>query len=315
MKKKKEQDQPGVRGRWAVVIVVLLLLAMISFITALIIGVFLSTSEMHVTEGNVAHIKLHGPILPDQPAGFLSAGVVSSTETVRQIRKAEENPDVKAILLEINSPGGTPVASYEIADAISKVNKSTVAWIREVGASGAYWAASACDHIVANPMTMTGSIGVMGSYIEWEGTLHKYNASYRRLVSGKYKDMGSPFKTMTEEEQDIMQSSLDAMRAMFVESVAENRNLDKTAVDEIADGRFYIGRDALELGLIDRLGGKQEAVMWIEDKEGIKAELAEYKKPKTLAQLLTEVMSEHGFLMGLGIGESMGVENRNIART
>ncbi|MBU2561352.1 MAG: signal peptide peptidase SppA [Nanoarchaeota archaeon] len=301
--KKTETPQINVGGRWAVVIIVLLFLALISFITALIVGIFISTSEVEES-GNVAHIKITGPIVAEADKGLFRGGAADSTEIVRLIEKADENPDVKAILFEINSPGGTAVASYEIAHAIQKANKTTAAWIREAGASGAYWVATATDHIVANPMTITGSIGVIASYIEFEGTLQRYNASYRRLVSGEYKDMGSPFKEMTDEEELIMQDSLDLIRQIFIEDVAKNRKLPQETVDEVADGRFYLGVQAKELGLIDELGGKDEAVAWIEKKEGIEAELAEYRKPKTLAEVLTEIFADNSFELGQGIGKA-----------
>lgn len=309
MKTKQVQSSTG--GRWAVVIVVLIFLSIISFISALIIGIFISTSETEPA-GNVAHIRITGPILANAGRGFGSVGKASSTEITRLIKKAGANPDVKAMLFEINSPGGTAVASYEIADAISKTNKTTVAWIREGGLSGAYWAATAADHIVANPMSAVGSIGVISSYLEFSGTLERYNASYQRLVSGEYKDMGSPWKDMTPQEEQIMQGNLDMIRNMFVDEVAKNRKLSRAAVDKVADGRFFIGKESLELGLVDELGGKDEAVAWIEKKEGIKAELAEYEPPKTFGEMLFSALDEHGYFMGMGIGDSISAGSESV---
>jgi protease-4 len=300
----KPQIQPNGKGRWMVVATVLFFLMIISFISAAIIGVFVATSESE-TSGNVAHITISGPIMAESAGGFMSPGVADSTEIVRLIQKADENPEVKAILFEINSPGGTAVASSEIAEAVSKTNKTTVAWIREAGASGAYWVASATDHIVANQMSITGSIGVVASYLEFSGFIHRYNVSYQRLVSGEYKDMGTPFRSLTTEEEKIMQSNLDDLRTIFVEEVAKNRKMKVEDVSNLADGRFFIGKTALKLGLVDELGGKEEAVKWIEKKENITAELAEYKKPKTLAQLLTEVFSDQSYYVGQGIGKSL----------
>lgn len=303
MKKKKEPQGTG--GRWAVVIVVLIVLALISFISALIIGVFVSTSEIEPT-GNIAHIKVTGPIVAHAARGLGSAVMADSTETARLIEKADKNPDVRAILLEINSPGGTAVASYEIADAIKKANKTTAAWIREAGVSGAYWAATGTDHIVANPVSLVGSIGVIASYLEFSGTLERYNASYQRLVSGQYKDIGTPWKQMTPQEEEMMHKSLDAIHNIFVEEVASNRQLSLEDVRQISDGRFFIGREALEMGLVDQLGGKDEAVAWIEEKEGIEAELAVYERPKTFGEMLFSALNEHGYYLGWGIGDSMG---------
>jgi protease-4 len=301
---KKKQTQLGVGGRWGVVIVVLMFLGLISFISALVIGLFVSTSDIEMP-GNVAHVQVVGPIVANAPTGFMSTDMAGSTEIVMLLEKAGDNPDIKAVLIEINSPGGTAVASYEVAEAVKKLNKTTVAWIREAGASGAYWVASAADQVIANPMSVTGSIGVIGSYIEFGGTLNRYNASYQRLVSGDYKDMGSPFRKLKQAEEDILQSNLDAIRDVFVEGVAENRGLTLESVDAIADGRFYIGKQALELGLIDALGGKQDAIDYIEKTEGITAELTVYKKAKTLAELLAGVFGEQSFLVGQGMGKAV----------
>jgi protease-4 len=313
---KKQETQLGVGGRWGVVIFVLIFLALISFVTSLVIGLFVSTSEIE-SPGNVAHIKVTGPIVSHAPGGFMSSEMADSTEIVKLIEKADENDGVKAILLEINSPGGTAVASHELVDAVKASNKTVVAWIREVGASGGYWVASAADHVVVNPMTITGSIGVIGSYIEWGGTLERYNASYRRLVSGDYKDMGSPFKTMTEDEENVMQENLDLMRDYFVSDVAANRGLDKADVSKLSDGRFYLGTKAKELGLVDELGGKDDAIAYIEKKHSIEADLAEYKKSTTLADLFAGMFGEQSFFVGQGIGKafldakiSSGVEVR-----
>ncbi len=302
--KKNQAKQEKSGNRWAVVIVILVVLAMISFVSSFFIGLFISASDVD-PQGNVAHIAVTGPIFAHSADGLLSDDVASSTDIVKLIKKADANTDVVAILLEINSPGGTAVASAEIADALLKSNKTSVAWIREAGASGAYWIATATDHVVASPMSITGSIGVIASYIEFSGTLNRYNASYQRLVSGKLKDMGSPWKKISDEEEEVLQTGLDLIRNEFVNAVAENRGLSVEAVDEIADGRFYIGRQALELGLIDQLGGKDEAVAWIEDKEEIEAELAKYQKPMTLLDILGGVFDDSSYHVGQGIGKAL----------
>ena len=207
--------------------------------------------------------------------------------------------------MEINSPGGSAVASEEIANAVKKTNKTTVAWIREAGASGAYWVASSADHIVANRVSITGSIGVIASYLEFPGLLESYNVTYRRLVSGKYKDIGSPYREMTPEETAIFQQSLDEIRDYFVSEVAKNRKMSKKDVDKIANGLFYLGAQAKELGLVDELGSKDEVVSYIEQKEDIKADIVEYKKEKTLLDILSDVMSKQSFFAGKGIGSAL----------
>jgi len=290
--------------RWGYAIFVLLLLGILGFIAVAIASVFIGVDVGNLN-GNVALIPIEGVIVGTEDSSFLFESVTASPDTIELIEKADKNPNIKAIILEINSPGGSAVASEEIANAVKKVNKTTVAWVREVGASGAYWIASASDYVVANRVSITGSIGVIASYLEFPGLLEKYNVTYQRLVSGKYKDIGSPLKEMTPEERAIFQQNLDAIRDYFVSEVAKNRNIPKKDVDKIANGLFYLGAQAKELGLVDELGGKDEVVNYIEKKEGITAEIVEYKKEKGLLDVLSRVLSRQSFFVGKGIGSSL----------
>ena len=170
-------------------------------------------------DGNVVQIALNGVLVVGDSSGIMSQETISSTKIVEFIEEAKEDDDVKAVLFEINSPGGSPVATSEIAQAIKELredtNKTTVAWVREVGASGGYWVSSATEHIVANRMSVVGSIGVIASYLEFAGLLDNYNISYRRLVAGKYKDMGSPFREMSLEEEALFQRYQDKLEMIF----------------------------------------------------------------------------------------------------
>ena len=295
---------PEQNFKWGYAVFVLLLLAILGFIavgmTSLFVGV-----DVESLSGNVALISINGIILATEDSTSIFSDVSPSQDIVELIEKADKNSNIKAIILEINSPGGSAVASQEIADAVAKANKTTVAWIREVGASGAYWVASASDHIVANRASITGSIGVIASYLEFPGLLEEYNVSYRRLVSGEYKDIGSPFKEMTKEEKELFQQDLDSIRDYFVSEVAENRHLSKKDVDKVANGLFYLGAQAKELGLVDQLGGKDDVIKYIEKKDGIKAEIVEYKKEKSLLEVLSKVLSKQSFSVGQGIGNSL----------
>lgn len=294
---------PETSFKWGYAIFVLLMLSVLGFIAVGIISVFVGI-DVESLGGNVAIISIDGVILPDEDSEFLFESVTSSKDTVELIEEADENPDIKAIILEINSPGGSAVASDEIATAVKKTNKTTVAWIRDIGTSGAYWVASASDHVIANRLSITGSIGVIASYLEFPGLLERYNVTYQRLVSGKFKDIGTPFKELTPEEKLVFQQTLDTMRDYFVAEVAKNRNLNKKDVDKVANGLFYLGAQAKEFGLVDELGSKDEVISYIEKKEGIKAEIVEYKKEKSIFDILSEVFSRQSFAVGKGIGSS-----------
>jgi len=293
---------PEQKFNWGYAIFLLIALFVIGFFAAFIASIF-SGTEFETIGGNVAVIPIEGVIMGSDSSGLFEE-TVTSKDTIKLIEKAEKNPSIKAVLFEINSPGGSAVASEEIANAIRKINKTKAALIREVGASGGYWIASSTDYVVANRVSITGSIGVIASYLEFPGLLGEYNVTYRRLVAGKYKDIGSPFKEMTDEEQKLFQEDLDIIRDYFVSEVAKNRKMSKKDVDKIANGLFYLGVQAKELGLVDELGGRDEAIRYIEQKEGITAEIVEYKTEKGLLELLSDVISKQSFFIGKGIGSS-----------
>ena len=291
------------KSRWKLVLIILIVLFMISWIFSCTASLFLGAEG--AVSGNVALIEIKGPITVDGLGSFAGEGT-SSTQVIEFIKDADENPSIKAILFEINSPGGSAVASKEIADAIARTNKSTYALIREVGASGGYWVASAADHIIANELSKTGSIGVIASYIEFAGLLERYNMTYQRLVAGQYKDMGSPFKILPADEKNILQNKINKIHYYFIGSVAENRNMSIDKVKQIATGEIYLGSEALELGLIDSLGDKEAAVELIKQQLNLtKVEFAEYKKPKSFIEVLAGAFSENFFAIGKGIGSAI----------
>lgn len=291
------------KTNWVSIILGLIFLLFIAFILAGILLLF-AGSKLERVGGNVALIPIKGVILSENNNPFLEESS-SSSDIIDLIEEAEGNPNIKAIIFEINSPGGSAVASDEIAQAIKQINKTTVAWVREVGASGAYWTASATEHIVANKMSITGSIGVFASYLEFAGLLREYNVTYQRLVAGRYKDLGNPFKDLSQEERQIFQEKLDKLHKFFIEEVSKNRNLPKNRVEDLSTGIFYLGTEALQIGLIDELGGKKEAISYIEKKHGITADVVEYKKEKTLLDVLSKLLNEKSFYVGKGIGYSL----------
>jgi protease IV len=297
---KKEQAS----FKWGKAIFTLLLLMVLGFIAVGFLSLFFGP-DFESSGGNVAVIPVEGVIMGSKDSNFLFDSITSSTETIEFIEKANKNPKISAVIIEINSPGGSAVASEEIANAMKKVNKTKVAWIREVGASGAYWIASSTDHIVANRVSITGSIGVIASYLEFNGFLNDHNITYRRLVSGKYKDIGSPFKEMTPLEQSIFERNLDEIRDYFVSEVALNRNMSKREVDRISTGVFYLGIEAKRLGLVDELGGKDEVISYIKEKENIEVDLVEYKKEKGFLDILAGTAFKQSYFVGLGIGNSI----------
>jgi len=183
-----------------------------------------------------------------------------SDDVISQLESAAKNDNTKAVILELDSPGGTVVGSREISNAIESFDKPIVTWMRENAASGAYWIAASTDHIVADPATITGSIGVTGSYLQFAGLLDDYNVSYERFVSGEYKDTGSPYKEVSDAEREYLQNKINLLNDMFVEHVATSRGLTESFVRSHSNGEIFLGTEALSRKLVDSLGGKQEAL-------------------------------------------------------
>lgn len=237
----------------------------------------------------IAVISIEGPI--SYNSGYSG---VNAEKIIEYLDAAEKEITIKGVLLEINSGGGAVVASKQIADKVSKMNKPVVSVIKEVGASGAYWIASSSDVIVADPLSITGSVGVLGSYLEFAGLMDDYNVSYQRLVGGDLKDLGTPFKKLSPSEKNVMQSKINMIHKYFLNSVKENRNL--TSLSGINTGVFYLGGEAKELGLVDYLGGKELAVNITKQLIGVKdAKLVEFKTKKSFLSFLNSIAYDFGF--------------------
>ena len=174
----------------------------------------------------------------------------SIKDTIDKIKTANRSEDIKGIILLIDSPGGAVLASKDLAKTIELVEKPTVAVIRQIGASGAYWAASSSDHIIADEVSMIGSIGVIGSFLNFNGFLENYNISYERLVAGKFKDTGSPLKEITDEERDKLQQTIDDIYNIFTKDIAQKRGLSIEKTKTLATGEIFLGAEALEKNLI-----------------------------------------------------------------
>lgn len=194
--------------------------------------------------------------------------LTASEEVIMMIEDANSDPAIKAILLEIESGGGWPVAAEEIASAIGRANKPTVAWIRQSGMSAAYWAASAADVIFASALSDIGSIGVTNSYLDNIEKNRKEGLGYNELSSGKFKDTLSPDKPLTEEEKQLIMRDVNITYEYFIKTVASNRNLEIEKVRSMADGSTMMGDMALENGLIDRIGGYFEVKDYLKEKIG-----------------------------------------------
>ncbi|GIU69900.1 MAG: signal peptide peptidase SppA [Candidatus Woesearchaeota archaeon] len=291
------------------------ILASLLFFSMIISRVIDSDDDIY--QYNTAIISIRGPITIDPDSGLFSETTTSSTEVIGLIDKTTKNPNVKAIIFEINSPGGSPVATDEIATKIKELkekNITTVAWVRESGLSGAYWIASATEHIVANRMSVVGSIGVFGSYIEWYGLMNKYNVTYKRLVAGEYKDTGIPYRPLSEKEELYIQTKLDKLHDYFIRAVAENRNMSYSEVKLLATGEIFLGAEAIDNKLVDELGSEKEVLKYVESIIKEKAITKTISTKKSFIERLMEAMNKNSFYIGQGIGQSL-IKNDGIKIT
>ena len=200
-------------------------------------------------------------------------GVISDThDIIEHLNQFDKDDSIKAIVLRIDSPGGGVAASQEIYAAVVdiKKKKKVVASMGSLAASGGYMIACAADKIVANPGTITGSISAIMHFANVEELLKKVGLKASVVKSGKYKDIGSPVREMTSEEKKLLQELVDDIYDQFLDMVAQNRNIPKENVRDIADGRVFTGRQAHKLGLVDYLGDIGYAVTLAGEMSGIK---------------------------------------------
>ncbi|MDT8440556.1 MAG: signal peptide peptidase SppA [Desulfuromonadales bacterium] len=190
-------------------------------------------------------------------------GVISdSREIIEHLHRFRDNDSIKAIVLRIDSPGGGVGASQEIHDEVRAIDqiKPVVASMGSVAASGGYYIAAPARKIIANPGTITGSIGVIMQFANFQELLKKIGLYNEVVKSGPHKDLGSPVRPMSEADRRILQAMIDDVHDQFVASVAVGRDLDPAQVRELADGRIFTGRQAREFGLVDELGNLQVAI-------------------------------------------------------
>jgi len=241
--------------------------------------------------GKVAVVPVYGTItLGGCPGNLLQVQSCAQVDNLKKLlREADNDPSVKAIVLDVYSGGGNVVASRELMREVKKTKKPVVAWISEVGASGAYYVASAADEVVADENSLTGSIGVIMFVQHYYELFDDIGINVTVIKAGQTKDIGSPYRPMTDSERENLKGIVDGTYERFVEDVAENREMTIEEVREVANGDIYLGSTAYELGLVDELGGMEEAIDLAARLGGIKGR-PEVKKPErkiSLSDILT----------------------------
>jgi protease-4 len=243
----------------------------------------------------------------------INGEIVDSSWTVRWLKRyAEDVRGVKAVVIALDTPGGGVAPSQEICQAINRLRDNDVVVVASMGslaASGGYYIASACDEIVADPGTITGSIGVIMETMHAEDLLKKVGAQFETIKSGEFKDSGSPYRAMNAKERALFQTAIDDVWDQFVTAVAEGRHDPLAAVmakrsgkkaekfsdaqikayaKSLADGRIYTGRQALQLGLVDSLGGLDDAIDRAADLAGLHdPEVITIRESRSFAEVFT----------------------------
>ncbi len=243
-----------------------------------------------LAQNKVAVISLDGPIQYESSAGLFFGGSAITPELVRtQLERAKNDSRVKAIVIQINSPGGSVAASQEIVNLLGQMEIPVVISMSDLAASGAYYISAGADKIVALPGTLVGSIGVISEMPNLKGLFDKLGIDMQVYIAGKHKDMYAGFRELTPEEAAIMQDMTDQLYEQFVQVVARGRNLSEDQVRTLATGQLYTGTEAKQLGLVDELGGLQTAVDAAANLAGIAEPQVEYYKPET-SSLLNDLL-------------------------
>ncbi|MFA6386150.1 MAG: signal peptide peptidase SppA [Candidatus Paceibacterota bacterium] len=227
---------------------------------------------------NVTGINLHGELKTYLPLHaendtYFKYDSVSSEDITGKIKIANNNPDIKAIIIEVDSPGGSIVAGEEIDTVIKNSEKPVIALIRDLGASASLWAISSADRIYASENSTIGSIGVTSSFMSNAKKNAKDGITYEALSSGKFKDSGSPEKELTTEERTLILRDINISFNNFIKALSLNRNIDIETVKSNADGSTWLGTKAKEIGIIDEIGSLIDVERYIEQETNEKPEI------------------------------------------
>ncbi|HEX75276.1 MAG TPA: signal peptide peptidase SppA [Dehalococcoidia bacterium] len=263
----------------------------------------------------IAVISLNGSIEAGGGSLFFGGSVITPQLVRSQLKRAKEDGAIKAVVLQIESPGGNVAACQEIVNEIGEVEKPIVVSMGTLAASGGYFISAKADKIVALPGTLTGSIGVIAQVANVKGLFEKLGIEMEVFTGGKHKDMYSGLRELTSEEQELMQKMTDQFYDQFVRVVAEGRGLSEGKVRDLATGQLYTGEQAKELGLIDELGGLETAIDLAANLAGIEEPAVEYYKPEVPSLLSSLLGMNWQKLQSIIQMQSLGAEGIILLET
>ena len=264
-------------------------------------------------EYNVGKVTVSGPITrkTGRPSPLSGPGGTTADDVVEQIEAADEDEDVEALVVELNTPGGEVLPSDDIRRAAADFDGPTVAYATDTCASGGYWIASGCDELWARDASLVGSIGVVGSRPNAAGLADKLGISYEQFTAGDYKDAGVPLREIEEDEREYLQGIIDGYYDQFVETVSEGRDMDPEEIRE-TEARVYLGDDAAEFGLVDELGTEDDVEDRIADLIGAEPEVREFTPERGLAERLGIGAERVAFAAGSGVASVFASEGGEV---
>lgn len=231
------------------------------------------TEEAGSSTEKIAKLVVEGTIVDDGTSGLFSTDSYNHSSFMKQLAKIKNDSTIKGILLQINSPGGSVYETAEVTRALKEIQKDKkipiYASMESQAASGGYYIAANSDRIFATEDTMTGSIGVIMSSMNYSGLMEKLGITDATIKSGALKDIGSSSRPQTKEDKEVLQAFVDSMYGRFVKVVAEGRDMDEAAVRKLADGRIYDGAQALQNGLVDDIGFPDQALQALRKDKGL----------------------------------------------
>ncbi len=261
---------------WGWIVFATLLFLAIGGVGMSLVGVAMRVDAENTSVENVGVIDLSGAISDEGVSNTFGGSSGGAREIIGEIEKARKDQTIKAVVIRINSPGGSAAASQEIFNAVQKLKtvKPVVCSMGDIAASGGYYVAAGCDTIYANASTLTGSIGVISQFLNYSALFKKLGLDEATIKSGKFKDAGNPSRSLTPQERQLFQAMIDDVYQQFVSDVAKGRKgkLTRAQIVQLADGRVYTGAQAQRLKLVDKLGGLSEAVADAAKRAKIKGE-------------------------------------------
>jgi protease-4 len=288
--------------------VVLLLLAL-----PLVVRVAGNVAGSLFPEHNVGEVTVAGPITRDSGGSPLSAAPVGAAadQIVEQIDRADEDGNVEALLLKMNTPGGEIVPSEDIKLAAERFEGPTIAYATDTCASGGYEIASGCDEIWARETSIVGSIGVRGSRVNLSELAEKVGVEYEQLAAGEYKEAGAPLKEFEEHEREYLQGIIDDYYEWFVTNVAERREMAREEV-EATEARVYLGEQAKAEGLVDELGTKRDLEADLEERLGEEIVIRRFEPAQGLSDRLQFAGQRLAYSFGAGITSALTGDDHEV---